>query len=273
MKTSGIGFRSAQAGDTEGIVRVIRSGFEDHLLNMMIYGCHGAERYARELIGAGALGVDTRYTVAMVEDRVVGAVEMRRSPSELFLNYISVLPKARSRGLGRQLLAAALRDTRQPGHATMALDVFESNQRSIDWYAKLGFESSSSATDWWTFPLEPSEGGVAPGIVQDYAQSVACQERYGFSLFHLATSRGRYRIGRLGHEWFRIAQPELLQDAEALSLLSRIDPGRRGLGLFSETAPRLERLLLERLPEAKRVTRTHRMVADLDALEEKLASE
>ncbi len=92
-----IGIRSAIIEDAAGIVDVVRSGIDPRLIGATIYGCEGVEHYIRHQIAARELGADTVYTVACEKERVVGCVELRLKPREIFLNYISLLPEMRSK--------------------------------------------------------------------------------------------------------------------------------------------------------------------------------
>jgi ribosomal protein S18 acetylase RimI-like enzyme len=52
---------------------------------------------------------------------------------------MGLLPDYRERGLGRRLVAEALRAARQAGIERVELEVFASNERAIAFYRALGF--------------------------------------------------------------------------------------------------------------------------------------
>ena len=51
--------------------------------------------------------------------------------------------------------------------------------------------------------------------------------RYGFSRFTVATPRGRYEVGRLHRDWFRLMGVASLADPALLGKLASLDPDRR----------------------------------------------
>ena len=74
---------------------------------------------------------------------VVGWCDIVRNPHEGFRHVgrlgMGLLPDYRGRGLGRQLVARAVRAARQAGIERVELEVFASNERAIALYRALGF--------------------------------------------------------------------------------------------------------------------------------------
>ena len=257
--------RSARENDAGGIVGAIRDGFDPSLLRMFIYGCDGIEWYVRAQIRLRDAGCDTVYTVACAEERIVGCVELRRFPGELFLNYISILADFRSHGLGKHLLKTAIAASRSAGQTGMSLDVLDRNVVARAWYEKLGF-TPRYATGWWDVPIPPG-GEELPFLLSGCPQADLCQEAFGFSQFRMTTSIGSYEIGRLGKEWFRVVRPEALADPAVATALRRLDPSRRVLALLKVE----EDAFFPPASPARRVAVSLRMTVGLDELMERLA--
>jgi len=98
-------------------------------------------------------------------------------------------------------------------------------------------------------------------MISGYPQAKICQERYGFSTLKLNTSGREYQVGCLGNDWFRVTQPEILADADALSTLHLFDGHRRILALLRD----------DRMPHplpagAREIVRSRRMSIDLEQL-------
>lgn len=250
--------RRATIDDATAIVDIIRSGFAPALLDKFIFGCAGISRYVREQIIASDQDGDTRFTVAARGGTPIGCCELRRLRDRLFLNYIAVLPDARSAGLGRRLLHAGIERTAGASHSSISLDVIEDNRVAVDWYRSLGFERSH-ATEWWELPIEASSVDTG-ACVTGLPQAAACQEAFGFSRVTVTTATGTWEVGLLGTHWFRITEPGALGDPSLLATLHRLDPARELLALLPEGA------LLSSAHRATRATGTHRMTMDLAAL-------
>lgn len=248
------------------IVSLFRAGFAPHVVELTIYGAARIERFVEEQIAIQDSGGETQYTVATTGKSVLGAVEMRRLGSGLFLNYIAVHPGQRGTGLANRLLRSAIDQTR-PSHLTeMALDVLEGNDRALQWYRRLGFTAARS-THWWTMThsaLSSGQTSNKPLTIQGYAQAQACQQEFGFSRFSLITDLGAVEVGRLGNRWFRITDPRLLELPEFSETLRRIDADRALLVL----APPVFR---PPTIHARCVTTTHRYTNPLAELRERLA--
>lgn len=260
-----IQIRSAREDDAAGIVKVIRDGFDPTLLRMFIYGCEGIDRYVRAQIRLRDAGCDMVYAVAYTGARIVGCVEMRRFPSELFLNYISILSDFRARRLGKSLLEFTIAASRTAGQTEMSLDVLDQNIVARAWYEKLGF-TPRYATEWWDVPLPPAAEEL-PFQLSGCPQAELNQETFGFSKFRLTTSIGSYEIGRLGEEWFRVVRPEALTDPAVGTAFRRLDPSRRILALLKVE----EGTFFPPALPARQVAISRRMTAGLADLMERLA--
>ena len=246
------------------IVTVMRSGLAETVINATIYGCSGIAEFIRYQISVPHKLSDTVYTVALAGQRVLGCVELRCFPHALFLNYISVLPQFRKKGLGRQLLTAAIKHANLQARANMLLDVLEDNAIAKSWYERLGFRHEH-AINWWDVRLENTEQRI-DSFVSGSPECEVCQRAFGFSHFRVVTSAGEYIIGRLGQDWFRVTQPEAIEDRTLMGTLARLDSDRHVLVITHEDrTPRV------RMECGRHIARFRRMSVDLSMLRDNLS--
>jgi ribosomal protein S18 acetylase RimI-like enzyme len=78
--------------------------------------------------------------LARVDDRIVGFLTLVTLPGEVpEIRTIGVLPEARGKGLGRQLILRALSALAKTGHDECVLTVSGQNRHALGLYRKLGF--------------------------------------------------------------------------------------------------------------------------------------
>jgi len=250
--------RLASCIDAPKIVSLVRKSFNSRILNAMIYGCAGITQYLKSQISIPSGLSDTVYVVAESGGVIVGCVELRLLGDTIFLNYICTSRKMRNKGLGKKLLKKAVLIVKCRNHRRMALDVFADNHVAKQWYSKLGF-ARNYTTGWYSFPVVYKKTGLV-GKVSGFPQADLCHARFGFSQFSVHASKNSYSVGRLGNDWFRVTQKEILQDAEAVNTLAKLDARRKILGLFcvskGQTLPRGADVLCE----------SERMTVDLPIL-------
>ena len=229
----------AQPDHSAGIVAVIRSGFSPEILGATVYGCHGIARFIEAQIGLPRSAADTTWTVAAVPTgagraKIIGCAEVRRSPHELLLNYISVLPAYRGAGLGRKMLLAAIAH-RHKDQRDMLLDVLTENEAANRWYERLGFQDQQLG-EWWDLgpcsSLDGTAGSRRAGYLSGYPQAAVAQREFGFSQFDVTTPAGRTTIGRLGETWFRVTRAGALEDPAVAAALEALDPRRHVLAIL-----------------------------------------
>ncbi|TMI03380.1 MAG: GNAT family N-acetyltransferase [Betaproteobacteria bacterium] len=97
----------------------------------------------REFIRSILGGAGIQLLAVNPDDMVVGWCDIVRNPHEGFRHVgrlgMGLLPGYRGRGLGRQLVAQAVRAARKAGIERIELEVFASNERAIALYRALGF--------------------------------------------------------------------------------------------------------------------------------------
>jgi RimJ/RimL family protein N-acetyltransferase len=84
------------------------------------------------------------HFVAMVDGRLVGWCDIVASKNPVFAHCgtlgMGIVESCRGRGIGMQLITAALRKAKQNGLEKVELEVFDSNERAIALYRKVGFK-------------------------------------------------------------------------------------------------------------------------------------
>jgi ribosomal protein S18 acetylase RimI-like enzyme len=97
----------------------------------------------REFVRGILGGAGVQLLAVNPNDVVVGWCDIVRNPHAGFRHVgrlgMGLLPDYRGRGLGRQLVAQAVRTARQAGIERVELEVFASNERAIALYRALGF--------------------------------------------------------------------------------------------------------------------------------------
>ena len=95
--------------------------------------------FVRSILG----GAGVLLLAVTPNDVVVGWCDIVRNPREGFRHVgrlgMGLLPDYRQRGLGRRLVAQAVRAARDAGIERVELEVFASNERAIAFYRASGF--------------------------------------------------------------------------------------------------------------------------------------
>ena len=102
--------------------------------------------HAPAALAAQRVASDTCFLVAEADGRLVGhACATMRVPPLLVLGRLYVLPAHQRRGIGGQLLAAAI--AAHPGAATIVLKVEAANRKAIAFYDRAGFSVTRAAVE------------------------------------------------------------------------------------------------------------------------------
>jgi ribosomal protein S18 acetylase RimI-like enzyme len=245
--------RRAEEKDAAQIAMLFCLGFRPEVAQLLIYGCKGAANYIRMQIASSGRSPESLYFTADTPGRVIAAVELRRAPDRLFLNYIGVHPDHHGKGIGTRLLAEAIKMSAERT-GKICLDVFADNLRALEWYARLGFKVLQTSEFIEVIPSAPVMNGTA--YLSDLPQADLCQERFGFSRFNLVTAQRGCSVGRIGDGWFRLNDSASLADPDVFSALRLLDPTRR---IFT-VVPWLS---VPESPEGRLLTKSHRMEAEI----------
>ena len=256
--------RSARPADAAAIVGVIRSGFEQRILDLTIYGAAGVIDWVATHLCLPHDAAERLYMLANEGPTAIGCVELTPRGDHLFLSYVCVLPSHRRTGVGSVLLAAAVRDVRSRTQSTLRLDVFDGNSAGMAWYQGLGFQQTGTA-----YLCDASDTLPEPKIaarVSGLPVANAAHEAFGFSEFQVETESGATSVGRLGDRWWRLATQsgtgmEVLDDHDLLSTLRELDPHRGLLIQLDSVTPQASVVQLLKI---------HRMEIEIDRLLEQL---
>ena len=206
----------AEPADAERIRQLFRSGFRPEVMQLLIYGQHGAAEYIRMQIARAGEPADTVYFVAHAAEAIAGAVEMRQQPDGCLLSYIAVDPEFRGQGIGSALLSTSIEMTGARG--SIALDVLRDNAGARQWYGRLGFTGDVSREFVELAPPGGPDDG--PVYVSGLPQADLSQARFGFSSFELIAREGTFRAGRMGAEWFRLTDPAAVRSPAVFAALA-----------------------------------------------------
>ncbi|KAI9475516.1 MAG: acyl-CoA N-acyltransferase [Benjaminiella poitrasii] len=77
--------------------------------------------------------------LALENDQVIGTVQIQIAASTAEIGLFSVLPSHQSRGIGGQLIRAALLEMQAQGITYAMMHVLENRPEILSWYRKLGF--------------------------------------------------------------------------------------------------------------------------------------
>ena len=257
-----IKIRYAEQRDVRRIIEIVNQGFDNVLLDAMIYGCKGIDKYLSYQFKLPQSLSDKVYIVAENSDGVIGFVEFRIYPDMLFLNYIGIEKRARKNGLASYLLSQSELIIRKKCHEKMQLDVFFDNQVSKNWYEKIGFTSIASSN--WLSVSFKAESRLNNSKVSGFPQAILCNKEFGFSEFTLNTPIDTYNIGLLGDKWFRVTQSQIFHDSDALSGLKKLSGTRKILVLCNDED-------LDNIPShAEHFCRPIRMNISLDKFEKEI---
>jgi ribosomal protein S18 acetylase RimI-like enzyme len=239
----------AVPSDSGQIVEVMRQGYDPSWLDVMLYGCAGVEHYVEAQIRLGQVST-YRYKVHRRDGEVVGVAEFRCLGATLFLNNIVVLPAGQGGGVGRALLREMVEEALEQGRSTLTLDVLDTNERAMSWYARIGLEATSERSYWHG----PMPGGTPSTsfTISDLPQADVVQARFGFSEISVAGEGRTVRVGRLGPRYFRLLGWSSASDRDLTAFLGALEPRRRLLAILESPPP--EEPSWQRVAVAKRMS-------------------
>ena len=125
---TGATIRNGRRGDLEAVLEIDRESFD----TFWAFDRNGLAS-ARKATPAHS------YTVAVLDDVVVGYSVTGRSGSSSFLQRLGVSPAYRRRGIGSHLICASLQWARRRGAHTMLVNTQELNDSALRLYLQHGF--------------------------------------------------------------------------------------------------------------------------------------
>jgi GNAT superfamily N-acetyltransferase len=207
-------------------VKLVRSAFPPELMALSIYQCTGIADWLASQLGLPDARRPLMLLVARSgQGKPVAMVDMRRNGPSAFLSYIATAEAWRGRGLGTRLLRRALQNaTDRWGSATLELDVSEQRPEVASWYATLGL-TVKSQTHWRHDDLTAGHEPIPGATIHGFPEADSIHGRFGFSQFQVQFKDGTsIQIGRLGSQWFRVAEPP---SNGLRRVLNELDPHRQ----------------------------------------------
>jgi len=141
--------------------RAYRESFDRFLFRELVDDTEDAVREVRQILeGRWGEFFPEGSWVAERDGSLVGAVLSVRGASGALVADVMVAPEDRGRGIGRHLLATAVRSLQQCGETRVYLNVTEGNAPALRLYRAVGFVRSLGPThDWYNASRIP----VGPG--------------------------------------------------------------------------------------------------------------
>jgi ribosomal protein S18 acetylase RimI-like enzyme len=223
-----IEFRPAEVSEAPAIADLLSDGFSLDVQPILLYKCSGAAAFIAAIVKQGLPNCESAYFVACIIGKCIAAVELRRQPAGLVLNYIGVREEYRGKGLAGALLKAAVERV-SDGKGRIVLDVLEENALARNWYNRLGFVLAGQSE---ILEIAPDQSDEPPAYISDIPQADLSQERFGFSQFRLISALGTFAIGRIGERWFRMTDPAAVSDPSVYAALQSLDARRSVLAVL-----------------------------------------
>lgn len=82
---------------------------------------------------------DTSVLLYIIEERVMGCVELRKDGTGLYLGMLSVAPRTQGQGIGKKLLIEAESYARKHGCTSIFMTVISVREDLIAWYLRHGY--------------------------------------------------------------------------------------------------------------------------------------
>ena len=221
----------ARPGDAKAIIGLTQKEFPPEQLRLFWYGCPGSSQYIEDMIALQAFGGESVFLVARNDTELLGFIEVRRFFDSICLNNGAISEAATGLGVYRKLFTESILLGEKEGYTKAFHDVFHGNTLS-EFHKRLGYKITESFK--WVTATIPSGEISDITTISGIPQADTVHAKYGFSQFLLTTQMRSYQVGRLGSEWFRITDSEILSDKDALFALNRLDEKRSILCICSE---------------------------------------
>jgi ribosomal protein S18 acetylase RimI-like enzyme len=76
----------------------------------------------------------------VVEDEIIGCVELKKEDGKLYLGMLTVNPTTQGKGIGKQLLNAAEEEATKQNCSSLFMTVISVRKELIDWYVRHGYQ-------------------------------------------------------------------------------------------------------------------------------------
>ncbi|MDO6657812.1 GNAT family N-acetyltransferase [Anaerobacillus sp. 1_MG-2023] len=220
---SGVIIKPLHTRDVEAVRSLLQSGIRKEIFPLTIYS---SKKYGR-FISSRLHQSEVVFVGAYQNKHLIGYAEWRILKDTLFLNNIYVSFAQRGLGIGAKLLQYGVTEFLNDSTRFFSLDVFEDNNNAMLWYKRLGLEKVGTA--YWNVGKQKKtlrSRKECIGKISNWTEAENHQNQYGFSMLHIQTSTGDYRIGRISNTHYRIHQEEAFKDRELLLALYENDRQR-----------------------------------------------
>ncbi|HXW90913.1 MAG TPA: GNAT family N-acetyltransferase [Terriglobales bacterium] len=128
------------------IITTAYRGHVDSNINDQYRSLSGSLRFLNNIVrfpGCGAFDPESSFVAIEKSSRsLIGLILCSRVRRDVgHVTQVCVLPDYRSRGIGEALLAATTENLRRRGFSLLSLTVTEANQRAVELYLRLGFDT------------------------------------------------------------------------------------------------------------------------------------
>ena len=101
-----------------------------------------------------AVSSNSQVLVSECEGEITGVIAFRAVAGEAEILNLAILPEWRRRGLGRELMYAAIAHSREMGAQRLFLEVRESNGGARTFYSRMQFTEYGRRTAYYRDPAE-----------------------------------------------------------------------------------------------------------------------
>ena len=147
-----LAFRVATPADVESVVGLINGAYRgDHSRKGWTSEADLVEgdRVTPEELGALILSPDTVILLCLLEDSIIGTVELRNQGEEAYLGMLVVNPSLQASGIGKRLVAAAEELVQTRWHSSvMVLSVISVRVELIAFYERRGYSRTGMFEDF-----------------------------------------------------------------------------------------------------------------------------
>lgn len=127
---------TTESADIKQVNAILQDAYSGFLRPYLIYSDPNYYYFLTQIVNK-QLG--NFFYIAKDSLQVLGFVHLKVDNENLFLNNIAICENQRKMGLGRKLLDFAIKDLLTYYNlAFFSLDVFNSNQKALNWYERMG---------------------------------------------------------------------------------------------------------------------------------------
>lgn len=233
------GIRRAGIEDAERVYDLLCHAFGDTYLRYTVYQASESLAYLRQQIASTTALTSQYLFLDMVGDAVAGFYNAVQSADVFWLNYIAVYSQYRGQGVGRALLEHFETLGAELECNTLALDVFESNGQTREWYGRQGYcqESAHYLVSIALYEVPSACDAVTYDAVR-WQEAHAQERAQGFSKIEVRCGDGSVTLGMIDRRVCKLLDYANLTPDHAVRIARRVLPERAELIFTTEHLPR-----------------------------------